>query len=135
MFIGYQNNVARYVKNTREELEVIRNVTFDEIEEVPFAEMYNGVIYISKENLIKAKCDEIRTVRDSYLEKYVDPKQLVMVWDSLSVDERNTYSEYRKYLLDYTDTEDWYLHNPMTFDEWISAKTDEYNVSRLEYTI
>lgn len=135
MFIGYQNDKMVFIANNREELENKPCVKLDKIKEVDFAEMYNGVIYISKENLIKAKCDEIRTVRDSYLEKYVDPKQLVMVWDSLSVDERNTYSEYRKYLLDYTDTEDWYLHNPMTFDEWISAKTDEYNVSRLEYTI
>ena len=135
MFLGYQNDKPIFIANTREELENKPRVKLDKIKEVDFAEMYNGVIYISKENLIKAKCDEIRTVRDSYLEKYVDPKQLVMVWDSLSVDERNTYSEYRKYLLDYTDTEDWYLHNPMTFDEWISAKTDEYNVSRLEYTI
>ena len=92
MFLGYQNDKPIFIANTREELENKPRVKLDKIKEVDFAEMYNGVIYISKENLIKAKCDEIRTVRDSYLEKYVDPKQLVMVWDSLSVDERNTYS-------------------------------------------
>ena len=61
---------------------------------------------------------EVRAVRNNYLETYVDPKQLVMVWDELSVDERNTYSDYRRYLLDYTENDDWYLSNPMTLDAW-----------------
>ena len=64
---------------------------------------------------------EVRAVRNSYLEKYVDPKQLVLVWEGLSVDERNIYSDYRRYLLDYTDNEDWYLSNPMTLDEYLVA--------------
>lgn len=64
---------------------------------------------------------EVRAVRNSYLEKYIDPKQLVLVWESLSVDERNIYSDYRRYLLDYTDNEDWYLSNPMTLDEYLVA--------------
>ena len=61
---------------------------------------------------------EVRLVRNSYLEKYVDPKQLVMVWDSLSADDKKLYADYRTYLLDYTEVEDWYLQNPMTLDEW-----------------
>ena len=61
---------------------------------------------------------EVRSVRNSYLEKYVDPKQLVMVWDSLSADDKKLYADYRQYLLDYTEIEEWYLSNPMTFDEW-----------------
>ena len=61
---------------------------------------------------------EVRAVRNNYLEKYVDPKQLVMVWNSLSADEKKLYADYRTYLLDYTEVEDWYLQNPMTLDEW-----------------
>lgn len=61
---------------------------------------------------------EVRAVRNSYLEKYVDPKQLVLVWDSLSADDKKLYAEYRQYLLDYTEVEEWYLNNPMTLDEW-----------------
>ncbi len=68
---------------------------------------------------------QVRSVRNNYLETYVDPKQLVMVWDELSVDERNTYSDYRRYLLDYTENDDWYLQNPMTLDEWLMVGTDE----------
>ena len=61
---------------------------------------------------------EVRAVRNSYLEKYVDPKQLVMVWDSLSADDKKLYADYRQYLLDYPQTEGWYEQNPMTLDEW-----------------
>ena len=75
---------------------------------------------------------EVRVVRNSYLEKYVDPKQLVLVWDSLSIDERNTYAEYRKYLLDYTESDDWWLSNPMTLDEWLLVGTDEVSISKME---
>ena len=61
---------------------------------------------------------EVRAVRNSYLEKYVDPKQLVMVWNSLTAEEQELYKDYRQYLLDYPQTEGWYLKNPMTLDEW-----------------
>lgn len=61
---------------------------------------------------------EVRAVRNQYLETYVDPKQLVMVWDNLSADDKKLYSDYRQYLLDYTEVEGWYLQNPMTFEEW-----------------
>ena len=61
---------------------------------------------------------EVRAVRNQYLETYVDPKQLVMVWDSLSADDKKLYADYRQYLLDYTEVEGWYLQNPKTLDEW-----------------
>ena len=61
---------------------------------------------------------EVRAVRNSYLETYVDPKQLVMVWDSLSAEDKKLYADYRQYLLDYPQTEGWYEQNPLTFDEW-----------------
>ena len=61
---------------------------------------------------------EVRAVRNSYLEKYVDPKQLVMVWNSLTTEEQELYADYRQYLLDYPQTEGWYEQNPMTLDEW-----------------
>lgn len=70
---------------------------------------------------------EVRAVRNSYLETYVDPKQLVMVWDSLSADDKKLYADYRQYLLDYTEQEDWYLQNPMTLDEWKNTLVPEEN--------
>lgn len=70
---------------------------------------------------------EVREVRNSYLEKYVDPKQLVLVWDSLSADDKKLYADYRQYLLDYTDNDDWYLSNPMTLDEWKNTLVPDEN--------
>jgi ATP phosphoribosyltransferase len=73
MFIGYQNNIARYIKNTREELEAIRNVVFDKIEEVEFAEMFNGVIYTSKEELLQAQTKAVEETRAGLYAARVDP--------------------------------------------------------------
>ena len=78
--------------------------------------------YLESVNLPEPTVEElqaqVRAVRNSYLEKYVDPKQLVLVWDSLSADDKKLYADYRQYLLDYTKVEEWYLNNPMTLDEW-----------------
>ena len=73
MFIGYQNNIARYIKNTREELETIRNVTFDKIEEVDFAEMFNGIIYTSEEELFNIKTTVVKETRANLYATFVDP--------------------------------------------------------------
>lgn len=92
--------------------------------EMDVEQAYNGSWYLegyAPEKPIEEKQAEVRAVRNSYLEKYVDPKQLVLVWEGMSVDERNIYSDYRRYLLDYTDNEDWYLSNPMTLDEYLVA--------------
>lgn len=70
------------------------------------------------EEKLEQRKQQMRAVRNSYLEKYVDPKQLVLVWNSLTEDEQKEYMDYRQYLLDYPETEDWYEHSPMTFEEW-----------------
>lgn len=89
--------------------------------EMDVEQAYDGAWYLvgyAPEKPVETMQAEVRAVRNSYLEKYVDPKQLVMVWDSLSADDRKLYADYRQYLLDYTEVEDWYLSNPMTLDEW-----------------
>ena len=75
-------------------------------------------VLTSSAEAIEQKKSEVRAVRNQYLEIYVDPKQLVMVWNSLSADDKKLYADYRQYLLDYPQTEGWYLQNPMTLDEW-----------------
>lgn len=82
---------------------------------------YDGSWYLkgyTPEKPQEIKEQEVRAIRNSYLEKYVDPKQLVLVWNSLTEDERKKYTDYRQYLLDYPETENWYEQNPMTFEEW-----------------
>ena len=75
------------------------------------------VLTVSDE-AIEQKKAEVRAVRNSYLEKYVDPKQLVLVWNGLTESEQKKYTDYRQYLLDYPETEGWYEHSPLTFEEW-----------------
>lgn len=95
-------------------------LTDEEVEKIDKGELIIDGSDLREKNVEELQA-EVRAVRNSYLEKYVDPKQLVLVWESLSVDERNIYSDYRRYLLDYTDNEDWYLSNPMTLDEYLVA--------------
>ena len=60
----------------------------------------------------------MRSLRNSYLVKFVDPKQLVLVWNSLSGDKQKDYIDYRQYLLDYPQQEEWWKIPPMDFDTW-----------------
>lgn len=70
--------------------------------------------------------EDMRQVRNEYLVTYVDPKQLFLVWGSLSVDDKGFYIDYRKYLLDYPESsEDWYKNAPLTPEEWKKA-TERY---------
>ena len=62
--------------------------------------------------------EEVRNVRNSYLEKYVDPYQMILRWESLSEENKKEISDYRQYLLNYTIEENWWENNPKTFDEW-----------------
>ena len=64
--------------------------------------------------------EQVRAVRNEYLEIYVDPKQLVLRWDSLSEEDKADVTNYRQYLLDYTSGDAWWEQNPKTFEEWNS---------------
>lgn len=125
MFLGYQNNKIAFVAEIREELENMPCVTLDKIEETDKKYFLHKGKYVC-EISIEEKQAEVRVVRNSYLEKYIDPKQLVLVWDNLSEDDKKLYTNYRIYLLDYTKNENWYLQNPKTLEEWKnSTKTIE----------
>ena len=74
----------------------------------------------------EVKEQEVRAVRNSYLEQYVDTYQLVIRWNTLTQAEQEDLTNYRQYLLDYTNTENWWEKNPKTFDEWKTLdKTSE----------
>lgn len=73
MFLGYQNDVATFMANTREELENIPCVSFDKIEEVAFAEMFNGAIYTNEEHLLISKTKAVEETRASLYAAQVDP--------------------------------------------------------------
>lgn len=82
----------------------------------------DGQLAVSEEKVAERKRTEVRAVRNKYLAKYVDPKQLVLIWEGLTQEEKDSYVGYRRYLLDYTETESWWEKNPMTYDEWKDAR-------------
>ena len=79
----------------------------------------DGKLVHSKDKEVEVKSEKVRKVRNSYLVKYVDPKQLFLVWNSLTDAEKADYTGYRTYLLDYTKQPEWYEHIPKTLEEWI----------------
>lgn len=78
----------------------------------------DGNLVHSKDKEVEVKSEKIRKVRNRYLVKYVDPKQLFLVWNSLTDAEKSNYTGYRTYLLDYTKQQEWYEHIPKTLEEW-----------------
>ena len=119
MFIGLQNGKACFISESKEELQNLPCVVLDEIKEVDFAEMYNGVIYTTEEDLTKAKQDYVRGIRNQYLVDYVDGAvSIPLRWADMSQELKDMYMNYRKYLLDYTETENWWENLPKTLDEW-----------------
>ena len=63
--------------------------------------------------------DQVRFIRNEYLRTFVDPVvSNPLRWQEMTEEEQNIYVNYRHYLLDYTETENWWLQNPMTLDEW-----------------
>lgn len=65
------------------------------------------------------KISEVRAIRDNYLKIYVDDRaRSPFMWDEVPEEEKALIGEYRKYLLDYTEQENWYERNPLTFEEW-----------------
>ena len=119
MFIGYQNELKAMLAETREELENVPMMKFTKIEEVAFAEMYNGVIYTDEAELAEAQKDYVREIRNSYLVEYVDGVvSNPLRWADMSDELKQMYTDYRRYLLDYTEGENWWLQLPKTLEEW-----------------
>lgn len=63
----------------------------------------------------------VRAVRNRYLEQ--TDKYLSIPDFPITDEERESYKQYRVYLRDYTLEDEWWLANPLTFEEW-SVKMD-----------
>lgn len=63
--------------------------------------------------------ERIRAIRKSYLASL----DYTQVLDAPFTDEeRAVYAEYRQYLRDYTTEEEWWLSEPLTYEEWIERE-------------
>ena len=82
---------------------------------------YDGqfVLTVSDEAIEQRK-KQVRAVRNQYL-KQTD-KYMITDYPITST-QKTKYKQYRTYLRDYTLTEDWFEHEPMSFDEWSTSQT------------
>ena len=77
------------------------------------------VLTVSDEAIEQRK-EEVRAVRNQYLEQ--TDKFMIADYPITST-QKTKYKQYRAYLRDYTLTEDWFEHEPMSFDEWSTSQT------------
>ena len=124
--------MRKYAKITNEETKLVSvglgtNTKFYKsigMSEMDVEQAYDGQWYLAgyaPQKPQEVKEQEVRAVRNSYLVNYVDPKQLMLVWNSLTEDEQKEYTDYRQYLLDYPQQENWWENNPQSFEEWKKA--------------
>ena len=71
------------------------------MEEMEVEQAYDGSWYLvgyAPEKPVEEMQAEVRAVRNSYLEQYVDPKQLVLVWNNLNEDDKKEIEQESKEL-------------------------------------
>ena len=68
--------------------------------------------------------EQVRLFRAGGFERYVDWYQSKpLLWDELTQAEKDDIAAYREYLKDYTNQENWWLQNPLEYDEWKATET------------
>ena len=78
-------------------------------------------VLTSSAEAIEQKKTDVRAVRNQYLEQ----TDKFMITDyPITSTQKTKYKQYRSYLRDYPDSsEDWFEHEPMSFDEWSTSHT------------
>ena len=77
-------------------------------------------VLTSSDEAIEQKKADVRSVRNQYLSQ---TDKFVLVDYPITDDEREMYKQYRVYLRDYTLSENWWEHSPMTLEKWKSLQT------------
>ena len=90
-------------------------------------------VLTSSDEAIEQKKADVRAIRNQYLKQYVDDRaKSPFMWNEVPEEEKALIGEYRKYLMDYPETEGWWEHSPKTFEEWKSLQTTNNNDVSLE---
>ena len=83
------------------------------------AKEYVRTFIIAEFLTVQKKKDNVRSERNNCLELYVDPiVSNPLRWNSLSQAEQQLYIDYRQYLLDFTNQEEWWEKRPLNFEDW-----------------
>ncbi len=125
MFLGYQinQNGEEFIASARENREDLENnifMKFTKIEEVnDDVELVSGKYYVGKEKIKEAQSEAMRKIRDSYLVQYVDSVvSNPLRWADMSAEEQQDYKDYRQYLLNVPQSENFPGFEILTFDVW-----------------
>lgn len=120
MFVGIQNGKIFAVKNTREELENIPLVEFDEIKETDENYVLNEKGEYTIDGKVSYTAEELRAERDSLLEQ----TDKYMISDfPITDEERTQYKVYRQYLRDLPASWDFPNVEIMTFEKYVESIT------------
>lgn len=85
---------------------------------VEIVEFMDGKTYL-KGKEPKKTAELVRSKRNEYLKMYVDPMAgNSLRWADLTEEERQSYSDYRKYLLDIPQKKGFPNVDVLTFEEW-----------------
>lgn len=120
MFIGYQGNLAVTFANNREEIEQNGILCVDTIAETAESvELVNGQIAVGTIEITTLKSAEKRLVRDAYLKQYVDPiASNALRWRDMPDEQKEAIENYRLYLLNLPQSENFPNEAVKTFSEW-----------------
>ena len=77
-------------------------------------------VLTSSDEAIEQRKKQVRAVRNQYL-KQTD--EFMIVDYPITSTQKTKYKQYRVYLRDYTLTEDWFEHEPMSFADWSTSQT------------
>ena len=110
-------------------------MVYDSVEEdtehttTDYVQVNGEYVLTSSDEAIEQKKADVRAVRNQYLsdtDKYMIPDF------PITEAEKTQYIQYREYLRNYPETEGWYEHNPLTFEELKSLQTTNNNDVSLE---
>lgn len=145
MFLGYQDGLIKSVWEdvTDSEGTIVSGkplcVEFDEI--VPdtkhtlkdYVLVENSYVLRDDPKVVEYKCGQVRAYRDRLISSFdwrLDRYERQKANDIDTTESAYDYlnlNKYIQYLRDYTKLEDWYLRNPLSYDEWFNATTEKSN--------
>lgn len=104
------NNARQWAKK--------HNTTF--LEDIRLRDLPNRVFVIGPkpvkpEPTVEEMMTQVRAVRNGYLQ---DTDRYMLEDYPVTSEEKELCKQYRKYLRDYTEEENWWLQNPLTFEDW-----------------
>ena len=123
MFKAIKDNKIIAINETGEFPCLVHDSVEEDTEHTIFDYMQVNGEYVLKtsDEAIEQKKTDVRTVRNQYLEQ--TDKFLLSDYPITST-QKTKYKQYRAYLRDYPDSsEDWFEHEPMSFDEWSTSQT------------